>query len=214
MKRRVRTAVFAFCIVFAVVMVSGAADAIRAAVPRALDIERLPVIILDAGHGGMDGGAVASGGLMEKEINLAITLKLRDMLTALGFEVVLTREDDRSIHDEGVQGVRRQKTSDLHNRLAIAQQYSPNVIFLSIHQNKFQDTSSHGAQIFYSPNHTSSEVLARILQDTIIEMVQPENQRDIKKAGDNLYLMHEAECPAVLIECGFLSNISDTPNLT
>jgi N-acetylmuramoyl-L-alanine amidase len=214
MKRRIRVAALALCMVLAVVMVHSAVASIRAITTRIVDIEQLPVIVLDAGHGGMDGGATGSGGLMEKEINLAITLKLRDMLAACGFTVVLTREDDRSIHDEGISGIRRQKTSDMRNRLAIVEQHSPNVIFLSIHQNKFQDSSSHGAQIFHSPNNADSERLARILQDTIIEMVQPENTRDIKRAGKNLFLMYEAKCPAVLIECGFLSNITDTRNLT
>ena len=214
MNRRLKAAVWAMALVFAAAMIHGAVASITYAPPRRIDIENLPVIILDPGHGGVDGGAVGPGDVLEKDINLAIALILRDMLKATGFEVVMTREDDRSIHDEDITGVRRQKTSDLNNRLEIVERHSPNAIFLSIHQNRFRDASSRGAQIFHSPNHPDSERLARILQDTIIEMIQPENTRDIKKAGDNLFLMDRAKCPAVLIECGFLSNIQDTKNLT
>jgi len=214
MNRRLKISAWAMALIFAAALVHSTVVSITSVTPRIIDIENLPVIIIDPGHGGIDGGAVGAGDVLEKDINLAISLLLRDMLTITGFEVVMTREDDRSIHDEDVTGVRRQKRSDLHNRLEIAEAHYPNVIFLSIHQNRFQDASSRGAQIFHSPNHADSERLARILQDTIIEMVQPDNTRDIKKAGDNLFLMDRMQCPAVLIECGFLSNIQDTKELT
>lgn len=122
-----------------------------------------------------------------------------------GFEVVLTRDTDISIHDDGISSVKKQKTSDLHNRLAIVESY-PDAIFLSVHQNKYSSSKSWGAQIFYSPNDPRSEDLAARLQDSFIAALQPDNHRKYKKAGKNLYLMYKAKCPAALIECGFLSN--------
>lgn len=181
--------------------------------PVLASLDTLPVIIIDAGHGGMDGGAVGAEGIVEKDINLSICLSLRDMFKANGFTVVMTRDTDISIHDEGLKSVRKQKTSDLRNRLAIANSY-PNAIFLSIHQNKFSDSKSNGAQIFFSPNNEASEKLAEILQQRFVRNLQPENKRQIKKAGKNLFLMYEATCPAVLVECGFLSNKQEAQMLS
>jgi len=200
-------------LIFALLFICDTAMSIAVNVPRIAAIEQLPVIILDAGHGGIDGGAVSSDDVLEKDINLAIVLNLRDMFTACGFKVVLTREDDRSIHDEGVSGIRNQKISDLQNRLEIIESYGLNAVFLSIHQNKYSGASSYGAQIFYSSNHPDSMYLAQLLQEKIVSTVQPNNKRKIKNAEKGLYLMHEAKCPAVLVECGFLSNIQDTRDL-
>ena len=178
--------------------------------PVMADLDMLPTIVIDPGHGGMDGGAVGDGGnVLEKDINLQISLMLRDLFILSGFDVVMTRTTDISIHDEGITSVRKQKTSDLNNRLKIAGA-NPNSIFISIHQNKFSDRRSKGTQIFYSPNNPVSEQYAKILQDNFVSMLQPENHRKHKKAGKNLFLMYQAKCPAVLIECGFLSNPSET----
>lgn len=114
-------------------------------------------VILDPGHGGMDGGAQANG-VSEKQVNLAIALDLKELLSAMGFRVIMTREDDRSIHDPQLTQVGRQKRSDLHNRLKLMQQ-NPQAIFVSIHQNKFEESWCSGAQIFYSPNHPDSKKL-------------------------------------------------------
>lgn len=172
----------------------------------------LPAIIIDAGHGGIDGGAVGEGGIVEKDINLAICLTMRDIFKANGFDVIMTRETDISIHDEGITNARKQKVSDLHNRLAIVNSYS-NAIFISIHQNKFGNKNAHGAQIFYSPNNGQSEKLAETIQRAFVQNLQPENNRQIKKAGKNLYLMYKSTCPAVLVECGFLSNKNEAEML-
>lgn len=180
--------------------------------PVIADISSLPVIIIDAGHGGIDGGAVA-GGIVEKDINLAICRVLRDIFVANGFDVVMTRDSDISIHDEGITSVKKQKTSDLHNRLAIVNSY-PDAIFLSIHQNKYDSGKAKGAQIFYSPNNPQSRELAELMQKDFVSMLQPDNNRKCKKAGKNLYLMYQAKCPAVLIESGFLSNSEELAKLT
>ncbi len=173
----------------------------------------LPVIILDPGHGGVDGGAVGVDKIIEKELNLAISLALRDLLETNGFTVVMTRVDDISIHDDGVTGTKRQKTSDLHNRMAIIEA-NPGCIFISIHQNKFERPGAWGTQVFYGPNHPDSKLLAEIMQANAAGMLQPGNERAVKAGGKNLYLIHEAKCTAVLLECGFLSNRAEAGRLT
>lgn len=180
-------------------------------------IEQTPVsqshvIVLDSGHGGIDGGAQA-GDILEKEINLAIALKLRDMLTSMGYEVIMTRETDISLHDADKTTVKSQKTSDLKNRLKIIEE-NPDCLFISIHQNKFNDTSCKGAQMFYGKNNPNSQLLAQSIQDNIVNMLQPENTRAIKKGESNLFLLYKAQVPAVLIECGFLSNPQESKLLS
>lgn len=165
-------------------------------------------VIIDPGHGGVDGGAVGAGGVVEKYINLSISLKLRDFFQAAGFKVIMTRSDDRSIHDEGSDTIRSKKTSDLHNRFDIIEQ-NPDAVFLSIHQNIFSDSKYHGTQVFFSPNGPVSEQLADNIQKTIRETLQPDNDRETKPAGKNLFLLYNAKTPAVLVECGFLSNIKE-----
>ncbi len=172
----------------------------------------LPVIIIDPGHGGADGGAVGPDGIVEKDINLSLSFKLRDLMAVSGFQVVMTREEDVSIHDPGVKGTRKQKTSDLHNRMAIMESY-PGAIFISIHQNKFGDARQNGAQVFYGPKNEDSKKLAEVVQQNIVSMLQPDNKRLCKKGEKNLYLIFEAKCPAILLECGFLSNREEARRL-
>ena len=168
-------------------------------------------VILDAGHGGIDSGAVGVNGELEKNINLEIVKDLRDMLTVSGFNVVLTRNADKSIHDSGVTGIRNQKISDMENRLEIVRGYK-DALFFSIHQNKFTDAEYFGAQIFYNENNPDNMLLAQIMQDNF-KVIQPGNNREIKLSGDELYLFKDTMIPAVLIECGFLSNEQDAKNL-
>ena len=165
-------------------------------------------VIIDPGHGGVDGGAVGVDGVVEKGINLSISLKLRTFFQQAGFKVIMTREDDRSIHDENSKTIRKQKTSDLYNRLDIIKN-NPHAIFISIHQNKFEDSKYSGTQVFYSKNNDVSELLASTLQNNIKNLLQPQNYREIKKAEKNLFLLYNAKSPAVLVECGFLSNAKE-----
>jgi N-acetylmuramoyl-L-alanine amidase len=162
-------------------------------------------VIIDPGHGGVDGGAVGSGGVVEKGINLAISLKLKDFFESSGYKVIMTREDDRSIHDDGSNSIREKKVSDIHNRFKILEK-NPKAIFLSIHQNKFQKSQFSGTQVFYSANNDSSKILAQFIQARATSLLQPGNDREIKPAGGNLYILYHAKSPAVLVECGFLSN--------
>lgn len=171
-----------------------------------------PKIIIDSGHGGFDGGAVGVNNTIEKDINLSIALKLRDILQCNGFEVIMTRDSDISLHDPEVTGMAKQKRSDMYNRRDIMEA-NPDGLFVSIHQNKFGESSSWGAQIFYSPNHEDSEYLAQIVQQKFVKYLQPENRREIKQSGQELFLLHNAKIPAILAECGFISNPEECAKL-
>ncbi len=176
------------------------------AVPAAvIGEEELPVIILDAGHGGFDGGCVSAEGVPEKGINLSILLRLRDMLEISGYDVEVTRDSDVSIHDKGIEGISKQKSSDMDNRLALFNKYE-NAVCVSIHQNQFTDPVYHGAQMFYSASNKHSESLARSIQSSFAETLQPENKREIKLCGKELFLCYYSKNPTVMVECGFLSN--------
>ncbi len=164
------------------------------------------IIIIDPGHGGFDGGAIGINGTIEKDINLSISLKLRDMLEQAGFSIVMTRETDTATNDVDSTTTRNKKVSDMRNRLNLTKLY-PGSTLVSIHQNKLENSSKvHGAQIFYSPNKESSKELAQYIQTEFNENIQPEKTREIVKTGKNLYLFYNAQNTAVLCECGFLSN--------
>ncbi len=163
------------------------------------------IIILDAGHGGMDGGCVSINGDPEKNINLAILLNLRDMLRASGYTVLTTRDTDRSIHDEGIEGLANQKSSDMDNRLALFNSVQ-GAICLSIHQNQFTDSRYSGAQMFYSESNSKNAALAQMLQNQFVAFLQPDNKREIKLCGKELFLCYYSKNPTVMAECGFLSN--------
>lgn len=168
--------------------------------------ENLPTIILDAGHGGFDGGALSSDGLVEKDINLKITLYLNEYLNLFGFDTVLTRDKDESLESDGFDTVKQKKTSDIHNRMALMDK-TDNALFVSIHQNHYSVEKYHGLQVFYSPTFSEeSSKLAQSIQETVTELIQNDNERQIKKCGTSVFLLYNAVKPAVLVECGFLSN--------
>ena len=171
-----------------------------------------PVFIVDAGHGSPDGGAVGADGTLEKDINLAIAMYLRDFLRAFGHEVIMTREGDESIHGEEATTIRQKKVSDIHKRTALVND-TPRAVLLSIHQNKFPQEHVNGMQTFYSPNNLKSFALAQSIQDSVRELTQPKNHRKVKPAGNNIYLLRYAQAPAVLIECGFISNSAEREKL-
>ncbi len=173
----------------------------------------VPVIIIDAGHGGFDGGASTDDGIPEKGINLNIALYLKEYLNFFGFKVVLTRDSDTSTEDEGLTTIKSRKTSDLHNRMALMEK-TKNAIFVSIHQNHFSQSQYSGAQVFYSKNFSDeSSALAESIQESIVYFVQPNNTRQIKPCGTSVYLIYNAVKPAVLVECGFLSNYDEAEKL-
>lgn len=169
-----------------------------------------PIIIIDAGHGGEDGGAVANN-IVEKDINLKIALKLRDVLIISGFSVKLTRNQDEMINDTGV-SLRERKVSDMKKRLSIFNENNNNVV-ISIHQNKFEIEKYNGSQIFYSTNNDNSKKIAECIKNSIHNLIQPYNNREIKPADKNIYLLYNSKVPSVIVECGFISNINEANNL-
>ncbi len=171
-----------------------------------------PVIVLDAGHGGEDSGAVDNG-LLEKDINLSIALSLRDMLTLCGYEVRMTRETDVSVYDKTAQTTREKKVSDLKNRTALINS-DPHQILVSIHQNKFEQSQYFGTQLFYASQQPNSEKLAESIRQSVIGLLQPDNKRELKPADNNIYILNHAEVPAVIVECGFLSNPDEAAKLS
>ena len=171
-----------------------------------------PVIIIDAGHGGEDGGAIGADGTNEKNINLEIALKLNEILTAMGYKTRMVRTTDISIHNENSNTLREKKVSDIRNRAAIMEEYK-NCFYVSVHQNKYEDSRIWGAQTFYSPNDEASKTLAQFIQTSIATELQPDNKRLIKESGTSIYVLYNATKPAVMVECGFISNPNELSQL-
>lgn len=167
-------------------------------------------IVVDAGHGGEDGGATSVTGVQESKINLEIAQKLDDFLGFSGFSTVMVRESDTAIYDASAATISQKKVSDLKNRVKLVNQ-TPNPLLLSIHQNLFEDGRYFGAQVFYAKTDGSRE-LAETAQQALIDIVDPQNHRQPKPA-DTVYLMNNIQCPAILVECGFLSNRSEDQKL-
>jgi len=165
---------------------------------------KAPILVIDAGHGGEDGGAVSPTGALESHINLAVALRLDDILGLYGVRTLPLREEDISLHDKQAQTLRQKKNSDLHNRAdrVNAQEYA---VLLSIHQNSYPDGRYSGAQAFYAPTDGSRE-LAQTIQESLRLTLDPKNGRLEKQIPDSIYLMNHISCPAVLVECGFLTN--------
>ena len=173
----------------------------------------LPSIVIDAGHGGEDGGTQSADGVLEKDINLQISLKLNSLLKVMGYNTVMTRQQDKLIYDESCTKMRQKKVSDINNRLEIAKSY-PDSLFISIHQNYFTESKYSGAQVFYSPNNEESAVLAQSIQQNVCSLLQKENSRKIKKSGSEIFLLDNIKSPAVMVECGFMSNADEALKLT
>jgi len=169
------------------------------------EVKTLKTVIIDAGHGGFDGGAVAEDGTSEKNINLNIALTVGDMLSLNGVRVVYTRTEDTGTEDDSGDDIRNRKISDLNNRLKVMKE-NPDAIFVSVHLNKFTTAKVSGAQVFYSDNFEESRVIGNLIQTSIKERLQNDNDRVIKKATADTFLLHKAVVPAVIVECGFLSN--------
>lgn len=166
-----------------------------------------PFVIIDPGHGGEDGGAEVDGNL-EKELNLMVAENLCDLFTIFGYEVRMTRTEDVLLYDyfnDLKDYAGHKKTYDLRNRLRIAEE-SGALLYLGIHMNKFPKEQYKGLQVYYSYNANDSQTAASIIQSYAKKYLMPDNNREIKKATQAIYILHRIQIPAVLVECGFLSN--------
>ena len=168
-------------------------------------------IIVDAGHGAPDGGAVGASGIIEKDINLSIATKLREVLEGKEYIVVMTRMGDNGIYDEESQTIRQKKRSDMKSRLAIMNNSGAD-LFVSIHMNSFENKKANGLNIFYSSNHKEVKELAEKIQIRISDITGA-NTHAVKTADESLFLMKNPPIPSILAECGFLSNPEEEKKL-
>ena len=165
-------------------------------------VEGRRTILIDAGHGGEDGGAVSCTGVQEKTLNLEIATRLNDLLHLLGWRTRMIRTQDKSVFTSG-KTIAQRKISDLKERVSMVNSLE-NQILISIHQNLYPDARYRGAQVFYGPAG-EGQTLAEEIQKSFLETLNPGSRRQIKPA-QGIYLMEHVKCTAVLVECGFLSN--------
>ena len=184
-------------------------NAVNALQGNNADTDGIPTVVIDAGHGGDDPGKIGINGVPEKDINLRITEKLRQYLEADGIRVVLTRETEDGLYDASAPN---KKVQDMKRRIEKIEQTDP-VLTVSIHQNKFTQSQYDGTQVFYSGNHEESRLLASAIRESVTGLLQPDNTRELKKGDSNIYLLYKATRPAVLVECGFLSNDAELRRL-
>lgn len=166
-------------------------------------------VVIDAGHGGEDGGAVGVSGVTESQLNLSVALRLEQLLALCGVQTNMVRTEDHSVYTEGTT-IAEKKISDLKNRVALVAQSDP-AILVSIHQNHFSQEQYSGAQVFYAST-AGSRQLAEAMQQTLCQAVDPDNHRQCK-LSQSVYLLEQIRCPGVLVECGFLSNFEEEAKL-
>ena len=166
-------------------------------------------VVIDSGHGGNDPGKIAADGTLEKDLNLAVALKLQTYLEAADINVVMTRTTDAGLYDENSSN---KKAQDMKNRVSLMNDCNADVV-VSIHQNSYSDSTIHGAQVFYYTTSTAGKELAHILQESLTTNLDTANHRK-EKANDNYYLLKKVQSPIVIVECGFLSNTSEAALLS
>lgn len=169
-------------------------------------------VVIDAGHGGEDGGTSSAAGTIEKDVNLEVAVALRDLLEAAGIPTVMTRTEDKLLYDRGVDYHGRKKVLDLAARRTIAEA-TEGCLFVSIHMNAFPQTQYSGMQVWYGMADARSFDVATAIQKGSTTLM-PDNQRKVKAAGSSIYLLERLACPAVLVECGFLSNPEEAARLS
>ena len=168
-------------------------------------------VVIDPGHGGEDGGAVSASGTAESHINLAVATRLNDLLRFAGATTVMTRTEDVFIHTEG-DTMRARKVSDIHNRVEIVNSIE-NSVLISVHQNSLPSSAvTHGAQVFWNQQE-GAETLAESVQEVLNELINSGNEKNTKRIPDTIYLMKHVTAPGILVECGFLSNSTETERL-
>ena len=194
-------------VVTAFLAISYGASLATTTVAQLIPLEREHTVVIDAGHGGVDGGATSCTGILESRYNLNISLKLEDLFHFLGYKTKMIRRTDISVYTSG-ETIAAKKVSDLRQRVRLVMETDEPVL-ISIHQNTFPDGRYSGAQVFYSPK---GEELARSLQQSLVNSLNPGSNRTSKPA-EGIYLMQHIDCCGVLVECGFLSNPEEEAKL-
>lgn len=189
-----------------------AVEAKKAATANANAQSDIHTVIIDAGHGGEDCGAIGVNGAYEKDINFSVACHLRDMLALEGVKVIMTRREDKLLYTEAQNIKGQKKMYDLRNRLQVSSD-NPDAIFVSIHMNNFSSASCSGLQVYYSKNTDGSKRLAECIQNSVCEDIQNDNKRKIKASSGDIYLLDRAKSDSVLVECGFLSNPEECEKL-
>ncbi len=165
-------------------------------------------VVIDAGHGGEDGGAVSADGVAESHINLAIAKRVENLLLFLGHDVLMTRTEDEAIYSQDAVTLREKKVSDLKNRVALVNDRE-NAVLLSIHQNSLPNHPAvHGAQVFYN-TVAPGQAMAESVQSVLNEAVNSGNEKAAKPIDSSVYLMKNSKAPSILVECGFMSNANE-----
>lgn len=164
----------------------------------------IKTIVIDAGHGGEDGGAVSENGILEKEVNLEVSKKLEHLLNLFGVSTEMIRRDDSSLGENSSELIRNRKVRDIRRRVEIINNI-PDALLVSIHQNSFPQENCKGAQVFYSERNEESKVVAEFLQEELRNVLDKNNLRKAK-TDSSIYILNNVNCPAILIECGFLTN--------
>lgn len=191
------------------------------AVGEAVDeVPAIACIVIDAGHGGEDGGTSSAEGVLEKDLNLSVAFALRDLFEAAGVPVVMTRTEDKLLYNRNVDFQGRKKVLDLATRRLVAEKVAAEAeqcggisLFISIHMNAFPQPQYSGMQVWYGTGHPLSAEAAAGIQSASVT-IMPDNHRKIKAAGSNIYLLDRIKSPAVLVECGFLSNPEEAERLS
>lgn len=179
------------------------------AIAEALPVPRNITVVIDPGHGGEDGGATSCSGVLESQLNLEISLRLRDLLHFLGYQTKMIRTTDTAVYTNGTT-ISEKKISDLKHRVEMVNE-TADALLLSIHQNQFSDGRYSGAQVFYAATQGSRD-FAEAMQASLIASLNPGSKRACKPA-DSVYLMQHIRCTGILVECGFLSNSQEEANL-
>lgn len=195
-------AVLLFCVLTAIITQRVRLDAETAEVMERIDGRY--VLVIDAGHGGLDGGASSADGMLESTVNLAVARRLEFLAQFFGVETVMTRTSDELDYPDTAVTVREKKNWDQKTRVELIGTVQ-NAVLISIHQNTYPDPRPHGSQVLYGRAQGSSE-LGQLAHDLLIETLDPENRRVVEPISEKIYLMRKVRCPAILVECGFMSN--------
>lgn len=199
--------VFTTALLFAVLLFTQR-DRLVPASADAVDSGKDKCVVLDAGHGGADPGKIGINGALEKDINLQITMLVKEYLEAQDVQVVMTRDTQAGLYDEDASN---KKVQDMKRRIEIIEQTTPDLT-VSIHQNSYPEEYVNGAQVFYYTESSEGRKIAELLQKSMVARLNPENHRQVK-ANNSYYLLKKTTTPIVIVECGFLSNSAEAEKL-